>query len=308
MKKIVIAGGTGLIGSKLAEMLQKRGYAVTILTRSNKNGSPSGIAFSQWSPNEGIIDKQVIASADVVVNVSGENVADKRWSDKRKKEILQSRIESTELLLNTIKDANARVQSYISASAIGWYGPDTKETRQKGFNESAPHHDDYLGNTCKLWEDAAHKAEGLGIRTVILRTGIVLAKEGGALKEFIKPVRRGIAAIIGSGNQMISWIHIEDLCRMYSSAIENESINGVYNAAAPQPVTNEQLTLELAKQKRKTAFIPIHVPSFFIKILLGEMSIEVLKSTTVSADKIKNAGFQFLFPGIQSAVADLIKD
>jgi uncharacterized protein (TIGR01777 family) len=308
MKNIVIAGGTGLIGGVLAFFAANKNYSVTVLTRRSGIADKEGIKFSQWSPSEGKIDTEVIESADVIINLSGENVADKRWTKKRKEEIIQSRIQSNNVLIDAIRTSGSKATTYISASAIGWYGPDSKETRQTGFKEEAPAYKDFLGSTCEAWEESALKAENLGLRTVILRTGIVLAKEGGALAEFMKPLRSGIASVIGSGNQMISWIHIEDLCRMYLCAIENEKVKGVYNAVSPQPITNKQLVLELAAQKRGKAFIPIHVPSFIIKLMLGEMSIEVLKSTTVSADKIKKAGFQFLYPGIQSAIKNLIKD
>lgn len=308
MKKIIIAGGSGLVGGRLVNLLTGKGYFVTVLTRSKRKSDSAGVQFSEWSPAENIINPEVIAEADAIINLSGENVAEKRWSKKRKEQILTSRVQSNQLLINTLKQTNHNCKCFISASAIGWYGPDNTESRQKGFTETAPAYQDFLGNTCKLWEASALEAESLGVRTVILRTGIVLTKEGGALKEFLKPLKSGVAAIIGSGNQTVSWIHIDDVCRMYSYALEHETIKGVYNAVAPHPVTNEQLTLLSATQKRKKMFIPIHVPAFVIRIVLGEMSIEVLKSTTVSASKIKNAGFQFLFPGIQSALSDLIKD
>jgi uncharacterized protein len=308
MKNIVIAGGTGLIGGALAFLAANKNYSVTVLTRKAGVIDKEGLKFSEWSPAEGKIDTAVIKNADVIINVSGENVADKRWSKKRKQEIIHSRVQSNNVLIDAVRSSASKATTYISASAIGWYGHDSKETRQIGFKEDAQANNDFLGSTCKAWEESALKAESLGLRTVILRTGIVLSKEGGALAEFIKPLRSGIASIIGTGNQMISWIHIEDLCRMYLCAIEDNKMKGVYNAVSPQPVTNEQLVLTLAKEKRGKAFIPIHVPSFIIKLMLGEMSIEVLKSTTVSADKIKNAGFQFLYPGIQSAINNLIKD
>ncbi len=144
------------------------------------------------------------------------------------------------------------------------------------------------------------------IRLVKLRTGIVLSKDGGALKEFIKPLRAGIAAILGNGKQVVSWIHIDDIARMYVQALENEKLSGVYNAVAPKPVSNKALVLELAKQMKGKFHIPIYVPSFVLKMMLGEMSIEVLKSATVSGDKIRSTGFQFLFPTLESALKDLL--
>ena len=194
----------------------------------------------------------------------------------------------------------------LSASAIGWYGPDKNETLKRGFTEEALPGNDFLGTTCRLWEESIQPVESLGIRLVKLRTGIVLSKDGGAFAEFRKPVKFGIAGIINGGDQVVSWIHIEDMCRMYWYALQNEQLHGVYNAVAPNPVTNKTLTLEIAKQLRGKLYIPVHVPSFVIKLMLGEMSIEVLKSVTVNASKIKSTGFQFMYPTIEAAVKELV--
>ena len=196
----------------------------------------------------------------------------------------------------------------MSASAIGWYGEDRfKEPNgEKGtrpFVEPDPPALDFLGQTCVKWEESIEPVTSLGKRLVKLRTGIVLSKKGGALDKFRSPLKLGVATILGNGKQVASWIHIDDLTSLYISAIENESMRGVYNAVAPHPVTNKELVVTLAKSKRRS-FIPVHVPTFMLKLMLGEMSVEVLKSATVSAGKILHAGFEFKYPFIEQAITE----
>jgi len=196
----------------------------------------------------------------------------------------------------------------INASAIGWYGDDEKrKPGKKAFTEDDPADTEYLGEACRLWEASIDPVQELGKRLVKFRTGIVLSREGGALDEFRKPVRFGIAAILGSGRQVISWIHIDDLCRLFLFAIEQEKVQGVYNAVASQPVTNRNFVMVLAEKIKGRFYIPFYVPSFVLKLMLGEMSVEVLKSATVSNTRISNKGFQFLFPTVEAALGDLMK-
>lgn len=187
-------------------------------------------------------------------------------------------------------------------SAIGWYGPD----RGNIFTEKDPVYNDFLGNTCKAWEESIAPVSSLDRRLVILRTGIVLSKEGGAFAEFVKPLRFGIAPVLGSGKQMISWIHVHDLCRMIEWAVEKEHIKGVYNAVAPNPVSNKGLMLTLARIIRRGVYLPVRVPAFVLKMMLGEMSIEVLKSTTASSKKIEETGFQYIFKSPEKAAENLV--
>ena len=193
------------------------------------------------------------------------------------------------------------VKAVISASAIGWYGPDRVVPNPHPFTEESSAANDFLGETCKQWEESLAPLNEMGIRLVTMRTGIVLSKKGGALKEFVRPLKFGVAAILGNGKQMISWIHMDDMVNLYIIAIENEKLEGAYNAVAPYPVSNKELTIALAKARKKF-YIPVHVPSFLLKIILGEMSVEVLKSATVSAAKIRSEGFVFQFPTINAAV------
>lgn len=303
MAKICITGGTGLIGKRLTALLSAKGHEVMILSRSVREAEGE-IRFFSWDPSKGIIDADAIRSCDVIIHLTGAGVADKRWTRKRKEEILLSRTQSSELLVKTLAENKGRVQSIISSSAIGWYGPDN--ATEKPFLETDKAYSDFLGQTCLKWEQSIEPVEQLGIRLVKLRTGIVLSNDGGALKEFKKPLKFGLASILGSGKQIISWIHIDDMCRVFIHAIENEKINGVYNAVAPKPVSNKEMTLALANKMRGNAFITAPVPSFVLKLVLGEMSIEVLKSTSVSAEKIQQTGFQFLYPTIDAALNELI--
>jgi uncharacterized protein (TIGR01777 family) len=307
MKTVLITGGTGLVGSALSRLLISNGYSVIILSR-NKRESTNGIRYAQWNVDTGSIDMEAVGTADVIIHLAGAGVAEKRWTQQRKQEILASRTKSSALLVKALTEIPNKVHTVISSSAIGWYGPDTAESLSDGFKEDAPPDASYLGETCRLWEASIEPVTTLGKRLVKLRTGIVLSKDGGALAEFMKPVKMGIAAILGNGKQVISWIHINDLCHEFLYAIENDSLSGAYNAVAPNPVTNKELTLQLAKAMRGKWFIPVYVPAFVLKIMLGEMSVEVLKSANVSAGKMLEAGFIFRYANINQALADLMNN
>ncbi len=308
MQTILITGGTGLIGKALGQKLIEKGYQVIILTRKLPQQSTSAnISYALWDVEKQTIDKSAIAKSDAIIHLAGAGVADKRWSEKRKQEIIDSRVNSCKLILDSLKSNPNKVKVVVSASAIGWYGEDPVIPNPKPFEEDDSADKEFLGHTCMLWEQSIQPVTHLQKRLVIMRTGIVLSKEGGALKEFIKPMQLGVAGILGNGKQIVSWIHIDDLVSMYMSALEKENLTGIYNAVAPQPVSNKELTIAIAKA-RQNFYIPMPVPSFVLKIVMGEMSIEVLKSATVSAKKIESQGFHFLYPNIKIAVADLVKN
>ena len=263
------------------------------------------MTYATWHVDSKQIDIEAIKRADYIVHLAGAGVADQRWSKARKQEIIDSRIDSSELLVHALRKYPNQVKAVISSSAIGWYGADTPDSQINGFTETAPADDAFLGDTCRAWESSISPVKDLGKRLVILRTGIVLSKLGGAYAEFVKPIKAGMAAILGNGNQVISWIHIDDICRMFLYAIEHTSMHGVYNAVAPNPVTNKVLTLSIAKKMKGRFFLPVHMPSFVLKLVMGEMSVEVLKSATVSSKKIEAAGFSFSYPTIDSALGAL---
>lgn len=307
MAVVLISGGTGLIGKKLTSYLAEHNYEVIILSRNKKNSSSnSKIFYSFWDINKQIIDNAAVQKADYIIHLAGAGVMDKSWTEDYKKEIINSRTKSSELLIKALKENSHHVKSFVSASAIGWYGADAYPLlRKNGFIETDPPDKSFLGETCLLWETSVDPVMQLGIRLVKLRTGIVLSNEGGAFKEFKLPLKFGVAAILGNGKQMVSWIHADDICRMYIEAMENKELNGVYNAVAPYPATYKKLILTTAEKFRNKFFIPIHVPTFFLKLLMGKRSTEILKSATVCDRKIKSTGFTFLYPTLAAALENL---
>jgi uncharacterized protein (TIGR01777 family) len=306
MSTVLIAGGSGLVGTALSHYLLQKNYEVIILTRqAGKPVSSPHLQYAVWDTDTRSMDVAALAKADYIINLAGAGVADKRWTRARKKEIQQSRINSGITLVKNLTENPHKVKAFINASAIGWYGADPQIPNLEPFTEDKPHDPSFLGETCFLWESSVDGIANLNIPLIKLRIGIVLSKEGGALKEFLKPLQWGVAAVLGSGKQMISWIHIDDLCRMIEHCMLHNNLTGVFNAVAPQPVNNKTLTLALAKKIRHSFFLPVNVPSFALKLLLGEMSIEVLKSATVSCKKIQETGFTFLYPSVTAALEDL---
>lgn len=303
-ESVLITGGSGLVGTALTHYLLQKNYNVIILTRSaGKKSDRDGLSYAVWDIKKQEMDIVALQQADHIVHLAGAGVVDEKWTDAYKKEIEESRTLSSKLIIDSLQKHPNKVKTLVSASAIGWYGKD--ERKDAAFTEEDDAADNFLGKVCRLWEESVDPATALGIRVCKLRTGIVLSNDGGALAEFKKPLRFGIAGILGSGDQVVSWIHMEDLCRMYLHCIENTAMEGSYNAVAPMPVTNETLTLELANKMRGKTFIPIHVPGFVLKIMMGKRSIEILKSTTVSCKKIQSQDFTFVYPSIEAALEEL---
>jgi uncharacterized protein len=304
MTTVLITGGTGMIGKALAKALVDKGYRITILTRKKPDRLiDPRVNYAEWGISNQKIDKDSIAKADHIIHLAGANVGEKRWSKNRKKEIIDSRVKSGELLIKAMKEIPNQVKTVVSASGIGWYGPDPAIPNPHPFKEDAPAYTDFLGQTCLQWEQCLDPVTEMGMRLVKLRTGIVLSEKGGALDEFKKPLRFGLATILANGRQIVSWIAIEDLVQLYIRAIEDVRMSGPYNAVAPHPVTNKQLVLQLASAVNGKFYIPFSVPAFLLKLVLGEMSIEVLKSATVSCDRLLGTGFTFQFPTIETAPA-----
>lgn len=305
MQTVLITGGTGMVGQSLTDTLIEHGHDVIILTRNPRKSSRLHLSYAKWDIEKNYIDPLAFKKATVIVHLAGESVATKRWTVKRKKAILDSRVQSGLFLSNALKTMKHQVHTFIGASAIGWYGPDNELSLKDGFKEEDKVDNSFLGDTCKQWEDSVREIGTLGIRMVTLRIGIVLNKRGGALLEFIKPAKLGVAAILGDGNQIVSWIHQQDLNGIILFAINNNTVNGVFNAVSPEPISNKALTLAIAS-KYHSWHLKIHVPVWALKILLGEMSIEVLKSAKVSSKKIQDQGFEFKYPNISSALNQLL--
>lgn len=292
MKNILITGGSGLIGQKITKLLEKNGHQVAWLSRTPTKNSQKSFA---WDVEAGTLDEKSISWADAIIHLAGEGVADKRWTTERKKAILQSRTHSTGLLFRAIKNADKKPQSFVSASAVGYYGFDTGDQL---VDENAAAGKDFLAQVVIAWENSSKKFADLDIRTVLLRIGIVLDSGGGALKEMMSPP---VAAPLGKGTQWMSWIQVEDLAKMFVFAVENENLQGIYNAVAPKPVTNRDLTQKAAKKIGKP-FLGIGVPALGLKLLLGEMAQMVIGGNRVSSRKIQEAGFNFQYPNLVEAL------
>ncbi len=299
-KTVLITGGSGSIGTRLTELLIERGYRVAHLGRSIKR---SRVKVFLWNPDRNQIDKKAIEGVQVVVHLAGAGIADKRWNERRKYEILRSRTQSARLLIELINAEPNEVRTFISSSGINYYG--LAQPTRGSFEESDPPGDDFMARVCIAWENEINRIANADIRRVILRTGPVLTKTGGALEKLVTPVRYFVGAPLGPGNQCFNWIHIDDLCRMYIKAIEDESMSGVYNAVSPHPVSNKELTQELARALKRPLWLP-PVPSFAVRLLAGEVSEIVLKGGKISSAKIEASGFQFRYDQITDALRDLL--
>ncbi len=285
-RKVLITGGTGLIGTRLAELLIDGGYEVALLSRTpGNNRYPS----FRWEPLAGTIDEAAVPYADYIINLAGSSVSDGKWTRERKREILSSRLAGTQLIAQELRKGNHHVRAFVSASAIGIYGDRDDQVLTE---ETPPSPDDFLATVCQQWEDAAEYVEQDGIRTAIMRIGIVLSPEGGALVPLARTVKLMAGAPLGSGKQYMSWIHLDDLCRLFIQALEDEQCQGVYNAVAPNPVTNQEFTETLAEVLHRPLVLP-KVPEFGLKLMMGEMSEIVLASQRVSAGESAGQGFRF---------------
>jgi uncharacterized protein len=299
-KHILLTGGTGLVGKKLTQHFLDKGYAVSHLSRSP--GTDARVATYLWDVNKGQIDEHCVDGVDTIIHLAGAGIADSRWTDKRKKEIIDSRTKSIGLVYEVLKKREHSVKTVISASAVGYYSDRGDEI----MNETcAPAHD-FMGRCCVAWEKAVDEGENLGLRVVKFRTGVVLSEHGGALPKIAAPVKLGVGTALGSGKQWMPWIHEQDVIYMYVFAVEHEELSGAFNMTATEPVTNKQFTKAVAKVLNRPFWLP-NVPAFALKIAMGEMSIVVLGSTKTSAKKIKAAGFSFSYPELMGALKDLYK-
>lgn len=303
MNTIGITGGTGFVGQYLMRLLLEKGYKVTIFSTGKELKPNNGpLRYASWDPVKRVIDARALAAVDGMVHLAGAGIADKRWTAARKQLIADSRIKGTEFIVSQLRNAGKHCQAFISASAIGFYGPD----RGTGpFTEDAPASPDFLGNTCRLWEEEAKKASAF-TRTAILRLGIVLGAESGAFPQFAQPLSFGVMPILGPGSQVVSWIAVQDLARLFLHALQNDQMTGIFNAVAPTPVSEKELMKTIASVKGGIS-LPAPAPAFMLRLMLGEMSIEVLKSCTVSADKTLATGFRFQYPLLRKAVAVILK-
>jgi uncharacterized protein (TIGR01777 family) len=295
---VLITGGTGLVGKVLKPMLEHAGYEVILLSRSVKNEQ----SFL-WEVEKNFIDKKAVLKCHHLVHLAGAGIADKPWTETRKKEIIDSRVDSTNLLVKSFKQHQKELKTVIAASAIGYYG---FETSEHIYTEEDAPATGFLADTCVAWEQATLKFNEVCDRLVQLRIGVVLDKNGGALKKMAQPVHFYAGAAIGSGKQYMPWIHIQDLCAMILFALQNKNVGGVYNAVGSAHTNNDAFTKAIAKALHKPILLP-HIPAFVIKTLFGEMAGMVLEGSRVSNKKIVDAGFVFKFNNIDEALENLLQ-
>ena len=299
-KKVLIAGGSGLLGSRLTSLLQERGFKVAYLSRDRK--SRKDIKVFGWDLSKGWIEPGAVESAHYIINLAGAPVADHRWTDSYKNIILKSRSETNRLLYQELKKTDYQPKAFISASGINYYGDDNGA---HWLYESSPAGADFLSEVCKVWEKEADKISTLGIRVVKLRIGVVLSQEGGALPQLARPAKFGLAAPVGSGEQYMSWIHIDDLCEIIIKCMQDDSMEGVYNGVAPEPEKNGRFMQTLADVLHKP-FVAPRVPAAAIKLVMGkERSGIVLGSLRVSSERIEKSGFEFRYPLLRPALLNL---
>lgn len=296
--KIAISGGTGFIGKYLSTFFIQKGYTVYILTRKKKaETSNPNLQYVQWTPDSHVFP---LSSIDVIINLAGESI-NSRWTKKQKEAILNSRIQTTNGLIKQLQALETKPHTFINASAIGYYG--TSET-ESFTEEQTTSGDDFLANTVYLWEQEAAKAHSLGIRTVYARFGVVLGIDGGAFSKMLLPYQLYIGGTIGSGNQWVSWIHLEDVVRMIDFVIQKKEIVGPLNITAPTPIRMKAFGETIASITGKPHWLP--VPSFILQALLGEMSVLVLEGQHVLPNKAIVHGYQFTFPTINHALQNIL--
>ncbi|AXG72774.1 TIGR01777 family protein [Flavobacterium arcticum] len=300
--RVLITGATGLVGTELVSLLLKNDIHINYLTTSkSKIQSKQEYQGYYWNPASGVIDDNCINDVDAIIHLAGASVA-KRWTKAYRQEIVESRVLSTKILYDLLKKKENTVTHFIAASAIGIY-PDSLD---KVYSESDTEVDNsFLGRVVEKWEQAVGEITTLGIKVAKMRTGIVLSGKGGALIEMARPVKYGLGAALGSGKQMQSWIHIHDLVNMYMLVLEKE-LNGVYNAVAPYPVTNNELMKTIARVLDTPYFLP-NVPKFMLQLILGKMHIILLSSQNVSAKKVISEGYQFEYLSLEKAVRQALK-
>lgn len=298
--RVLITGATGLVGKALTDLLVSEGISIHYLTTAkNKLKSAPGKTGFYWNPEAGEIDESALIGVDAIVHLAGATIS-KRWTDSYKQEIIESRILSANLLFNLLRKNPHDVKQIVSASAIGIY----KDSLDTVYREDATQKDDgFLGHVVQKWEESIDKFKILGLKTCMLRTGIVLSRDGGALPQMAKPIEWYAGAPLGSGKQFMSWIHLEDLTRMYLFAL-TQGLDGVFNATAPNPVTNKDFTKMLAKRLHRPLILP-NVPAFALKLLLGEMHLLLVSSQNANSEKIRNAGFDFKYNPLGEALDDL---
>lgn len=299
--KVLITGGSGLVGRYLTSLLLSEGYTVAHLSR--KHDQFGRVRVHRWDPGKQILDPVVLDGTDVIVHLAGENIGSGRWTASRKKEIMESRVNSAMLLYNTVRKNKIPLKAFISASGAGFYG---QVTIDRIFSEADPPGQGFLAEVCRRWEEAAGNFESSGIRTVKIRSAVVLEKNDAALKRLMMSSKAGFLVRIGKGEQYMPWIHVADLCRIYLKAVSDQRMSGTYNAVSPRHVTHREFMAALSDVTGKY-LLPVCVPPLMLEMAYGEMSGVILRGSRISPEKIISAGFNFEHGDLYEALADLLK-
>lgn len=295
MGTILITGGTGLIGRELTKKLMSKGHSVNILTRTPKKSNEF-----RWDIKEEFIEKEAFTNVKYIIHLAGAGIADKRWTNERKQELINSRVKTAGLLFKKVQEYQVPLKKFISASGIGYYGAITSD---KTYTEKDKPENDFISKICVKWEAAAHQFEQIDVPVTILRTGVVLSKNGGALQKMNTPL---FLAALGSGKQYMPWVHIDDLCELYIKSVEDSNFKGIFNAVAPEHQTNDSFTKLLGKVINKPV-LPLNAPSFILKTALGEMASILLKGSKVSSKKT-NSTYNFISPSLKTALTNIYNE
>ena len=298
--KILITGASGLIGKALQKSFKAKGYEMLLASRSE----PKAENEIQWNPDAGFEDAELsgLEGLDTVIHLAGESIAGLRWTDEKKKAIRDSRVHGTRTMIEAFARLERKPEAFISASAIGYYG----DRGDDEMTETSSAGDTFLSEVSKEWESEARRAEDMGIRTVLLRNGIVLSKDGGALGTMLTPFKLGVGGVIGSGKQWMSWVSLDDVVDVVNFAIENEKVRGAINVTSPHPVTNEEFTTVLGEVLYRPTFLPL--PEFAVNLVFGEMGDALLiDSTKVMPKRLLDAGFAFKYPDLKTALENAVK-
>lgn len=298
MEKILIAGATGFVGKHLTQYLIGKGYCIHVLTRNGMSQDTQNLYYFKWDIENKFIEGKAFEGVTQIINLTGANIGEKRWTKARKKEILNSRIKSLDLLFHYVKMNQYPVQRIISSSAVGYYGT---ETTPHIFTEEDENGNDFLGQVCKQWENAALQFESIGIQTVILRKGVIIGHDGGMYQKLAPLAKWGINTAVGNGKQYLPWMDIRDLERLYSYILQKDDITGIYNATASQHITMNHFATALSASFGRKNMTP-NIPAFLVRLVLGEMSVMLLEGSRVSNDKIRQSGFRFQWDVIEKSL------
>lgn len=288
MKRILIAGGTGFVGRYLCQHLLKQGFQLAVLTRRDMPAQ-AGVSYYKWDLSKGYIDKEAFRDVQTIINLTGANIGEKRWSKKRKVELVSSRVEPLDLLYKYVSENKFPIERLISSSAVGYYGAVTEATV---FDESSVSGNDFLAAICVRWEEAARQFERLQTRVLIFRKGVVLAKDGGVYQKMAPLAKWGINPAVGSGKQYMPWVAMADLMALYSFALSDPHMDGVFNVVATGHMTMNDFAKVLLRSFNKRSILP-NVPAFMLRLVLGEMSSLILEGSPVSNGKLIEKGFRF---------------